>query len=76
MSDDSVNRAKARGARIRAAREAKGLKQCELAARCGVLAATAWRWEDGRLTPTLARMQRISAETGADLGWLVGGDAA
>lgn len=76
MSSKDVNRARALGRRIRQARTAKGMKQCELARRCGVLSTTAWRWEDGRIIPTLLRLQRISAETGADLGWLVGGDAA
>jgi transcriptional regulator with XRE-family HTH domain len=76
MSTDERNTAKALGRRIRAAREAAGLKQVELARRCGVISTTAWRWEDGRAEPALPMLRVIASETGADLGWLVRGDAA
>lgn len=78
MSSDDTNAAsvKALGRRIRAARERAGLKQAELARRCGVISTTAWRWEDGRAEPPLGMLRRISSETGADLGWLVSGNAA
>lgn len=76
MSTTPESAAKGLGRRIRAARERAGLKQAELARRCGVLSQTAWRWEDGRAEPPLPMLRKIAAETGADLGRLVGGDAA
>lgn len=78
MSSDSNDAAavKALGRRIRVARELAGLKQAELARRCGVIPTTAWRWEDGRTEPDVPTLRRIARATGAGLGWLVSGDAA
>lgn len=64
------------GRRIRMARERVDMKQADLARRVGVISATAWRWEDGRMEPGLEQLRKIARETGADLGWLVSGDAA
>lgn len=72
----SARALKALGKRIRESRERAGIKQAELARRVGVITTTAWRWEDGRMEPGLEQLRKISRETGADLGWLVGGDAA
>lgn len=76
MGNGEKVKVKALGQRIRVARERAGLKQAELARRCGVISTTAWRWEDGRAEPSLAMLRRISSEVGVELGWLVAGDAA
>lgn len=53
------------GARIVAAREARGLSQADLARELGCPATTVWRYETGRMSAR-ARLVEIGAVTGAD----------
>lgn len=50
------------GARIKQAREALGMTQKELAARCGVAENTISTYEQGKKTPRVRVIERLSKE--------------
>lgn len=52
------------GARIRSAREQKGLLQSELASKCGVTPQAVSSWESGRTEPKYAMLLTICATLG------------
>jgi transcriptional regulator with XRE-family HTH domain len=62
------------GSRIAAARGTKGLNQTDLAHALGVASQAVWRWEQGRVTPTAARLVAIADATGVTLDWLLRGE--
>jgi len=53
-------------------RRAQGWSQRELARRVGVVQASICHWEQGRSTPTLARLRRIAGLCDVPVAWLVG----
>ncbi len=57
------------GDSIRAAREAVGMSQAELARRAGVSVVTVWRWETGAMSPSIAHAQ-VLATIGVPFEWL------
>jgi transcriptional regulator with XRE-family HTH domain len=61
------------GARIRAARAAKGWKQKHLAAEVNVEPITVSRWERGATTPDLEVLNRLARATGRPVTYFVGG---
>jgi len=60
------------GARMRAAREAAGLTQVELAARLGVRQAQVSLYESGAREPGAVLLWRWAQAIGCDVGALVG----
>lgn len=60
------------GSRIRAARTRAGLTQSELARRCNVTQGRVSAYEVGRNQPSNTTLDRISAETGAPVAFLLG----
>lgn len=54
MSDKAIGR------RIRAAREAAGMSQIELARQMRVSSTTAWRWEAGKTSVPTAQLRKIA----------------
>jgi transcriptional regulator with XRE-family HTH domain len=63
------------GARIREERKAKDVSQATLARLCGVKPVSAWRWETGRIVPSLRRLQAVADVLGIHLSRLVVGDS-
>lgn len=65
------------GGRIKAAREAKGLTQFELAVAAGSQSATISRYETGGMIPSAEKLALLVAALDAPAGWLLtgGGDA-
>jgi DNA-binding XRE family transcriptional regulator len=62
----------ATGERLAAARMEAGLKQVELASRCGFSQSTIADWERGRFEPTLANIRAIADACGVSVADLVG----
>lgn len=60
------------GARIRWAREGVQLSQKALGKVCDVGENTVWKWEDGRLTPTIEHFRLIKKKCRVSLDWLIG----
>lgn len=58
--------------RIRELRKAAGLKQIELAARCGVSPALLNMWERGACRPTIDALPGLAAALGVTIGALFG----
>jgi ribosome-binding protein aMBF1 (putative translation factor) len=69
-----TKRAAELGEQIRALREAGGISQAELARRIGSTQPSIARLEAGRVSPTLATLERVAAALGAEL--IVALDAA
>lgn len=63
------------GARLKAARLAKGLTQAQFAAECGVHAITANRWERGS-EPKVDQVRAIATALGCSVDWLLWGEGA
>ncbi|MFW5652538.1 MAG: helix-turn-helix domain-containing protein [Planctomycetota bacterium] len=59
--------------RLRQAREAAGLSQSEVAERLAVSQAAISRWESGRKSPSLSRVQQLAELYRVSLDWLVFG---
>lgn len=60
------------GKRIRAAREAKGLEQQELAHKVGIKPVQMWKYEAGRVKrPSLETLHRIARELGVTIDGLL-----
>jgi transcriptional regulator with XRE-family HTH domain len=57
--------------RIRAARQAAGLTQVEVAARLNVQQATVSHWETGRKSPTTANLVRLAFLLGVNVDTLI-----
>lgn len=55
------------GVLIRTAREAAGLRQGELAKRCGTSQSAISRLENGRISPTVETLERTLRAAGAEL---------
>lgn len=64
------------GQRIRAAREAAGISQTELAERIGVRAHTMWRYEAGRMRPGPDALVGIAKAVGVTPEYLLTGETA
>ena len=64
------------GARIRAARAARGMTQADLAAAVGVSRSAVAQWETDRAGQVRGNIARIAAVLGVSAGHLVGGEAA
>jgi transcriptional regulator with XRE-family HTH domain len=64
------------GARIKAARAAKGWKQKHLAAHVRVEPITVSRWERGATTPDFDGLALIAEVTGKPLGYFLGDEAS
>ena len=64
------------GARIRAARIAKGIEQRALAETAGVMPHTIWRIEAGQIRPRVEQLDRIADALGVTSAWLLHGDEA
>lgn len=60
------------GARLRALREALGLSQSELAARCGLNIDSVQNWEQGRTEPRLSALIQLAQGLGVSLDQLAG----
>ncbi|MBR7833291.1 helix-turn-helix transcriptional regulator [Actinospica durhamensis] len=58
--------------RLKARRAELGISRAELAARCGVSTRMVFFYEEGRHTPTPARLERLAAALGCDLDLLTG----
>jgi transcriptional regulator with XRE-family HTH domain len=58
--------------RLRALREALGLSQSELAARCGVKLDSVQNWEQGRTEPRLSALIQLAQGLGVSLDTLAG----
>lgn len=63
------------GERIRGYREQREISQAGLARLLGVKAVSAWRWESGRVVPSLRRLRAISEVLGVSLSALVEGSS-
>ena len=64
---------KAKGKRVRQARDRVGLTQEELARKLGVSRTTVLRWENGTFAPRFA-LERLARVTGVRVAWLAFGD--
>jgi transcriptional regulator with XRE-family HTH domain len=64
---------KAKGKRVRQARESVGLTQVQLARKLGVSRTTVLRWENGRFSPRFA-LEKLARVTGVRAAWLAFGD--
>lgn len=62
------------GARIREARQARGLTQNELATVLGVTRSAVAQWETGRAGQESAMLPRIAEALAISPGWLLAGD--
>ena len=58
--------------RLRLARQRRGLKQQELAARCNVSTRTVYQWENGRGVPKDARLQMLASILGFPASYFFG----
>lgn len=67
MNDGAV------GGRIRHARTERGLKQVEAAEQAGIRAHTLWRYEAGKMVPSVAALQRLAGVLRVRLEWLASG---
>ena len=63
------------GARIRAARQARGMTQHDLADAVGVSRSAVAQWETDRAGQVRANLARIAAALGVSVGYLVTGGA-
>lgn len=61
------------GARVRAARERRGMTQAELGAACGVTEATVSRWESGGIEMLWRNVVAVAKALGIRIGKLVAG---
>lgn len=63
------------GSRIRNRRRELGLSASELARRAGVTRDTLHAWESDQSQPRANKLQILAGVLGANVGWLIGGDA-
>lgn len=70
----ATRRGEALGARIRAARDAKGWKQKELAAAVRVEPVTVSRWENGHNQPDLDKLDDLAEALEQPLSYFLGDD--
>lgn len=61
------------GARIKAAREKKGMTQESLASALGVSINSVWRWEKGERAPSTGNLMRIAMELSVNVSSLIDG---
>jgi len=61
------------GVRIRAARVDRAISQAALARLVGVNTVSAWRWETGRIVPSVRRLQTICDALGISVAQLLRG---
>jgi len=73
-STDSAPPSNTLGSRIRARREAVGLTQEKLAAKCGVSRAAVAQWEAGVTRPSLDNLVKAAEALSVWLSWLTVGD--
>lgn len=59
---------------MRTARGTCRLTQADLARRIGVTAATMWRYETNRLTPSIAVLARLAEHLHVSMEWLATGN--
>lgn len=64
---------RALGARLRRAREERGLSGAELARRVGTSAHSLWRYEDGRVAPGPLVLVKLASELATSVEWLITG---
>lgn len=64
------------GRRIRAAREARGIRKEQLALELNVAAASITHWEVGLRRPSFENMRSLARALGTTMDWLVEGVAA
>jgi SOS-response transcriptional repressor LexA len=74
LSDDAQSSATTLGQRIRARRDAVGLTQEKLAAKCGVSRAAVAQWESGVTRPSLDNLVKAAEALSVWLSWLTVGD--
>lgn len=60
------------GTLIRLHREAAGMSQRELGETIEVAETTVWRWENGRVTPSLPALRRLADALGTTIDALIG----
>jgi transcriptional regulator with XRE-family HTH domain len=76
MSTDNLSDQRQVGARIRAARQARGLTQSDLAAAVGVSRSAVAQWETDRAGQVRGNLTRIAAVLGVSVEYLLHGRAA
>ncbi len=59
-------------ARLKAARERKGITQIALAKLLGVSSTVPGQWERGERSPTTDNLQQLAAELGVTASWILG----
>jgi len=62
------------GERLRAAREARGLKQLEVATQVGTRSGDVSGWERGKFLPNAASLAYLSLTLGVSTDWILFGD--
>jgi len=62
--------------RLRAAREATGISQSEVARRLDCTRSSVWNWEDGVTEPRAARLRELATLYNVSHEWLANGDDA
>jgi len=62
------------GARLRQAREQKGLTRQYVAKNVGISVRTFDRWERGDFEPSLKKLARLAELYGTSIGWLIVGE--
>ncbi len=62
--------------RMKAAREAAGLNQSEMARRLGLSPQSVQKWESGETIPRGRRMQQVAEVTGVTIAYLMDGGEA
>jgi transcriptional regulator with XRE-family HTH domain len=63
-------------ARLKLARELRGLSQVELSAAVGVTNTLSGQWERGQREPSLGYLKALAKVLGVSVGWLLGMDEA